>query len=319
MSETALYFPYIDFPSSRQATAVLLYWDEVEVMAPTTAPLGPWTQELERVGLVRPVAPQRGLLRGPQFKLGYSELLQAQDDVGWPPSAPMRLHRHKGPFEVWYELDQRGLTSGDGAAGWTYVDGTAARLYLAYLAQVMAVEKRAVTITDDPAYDVLMGIWPDGRRDLDWDLARSGVLGEVLPAPTRLAEPRDIAAFKAAHGDELRRLRLRVESEVQRCARELVPSVRGRMVDHARSALESETAELRERMQHRWSLTLDSSVSAVLMGVPAAVAGLSTGRPLVTATAGIPLAVELVRRMLGASYDEGDAAAYAVLAQREFG
>ena len=77
VSGSALYFPYINFPSDPGFLRTLLYWDRMNAMIPEGVRPDQHTDRLMSAGLVAPVNPA-GEIEGHEFFDGFETLSTSQ-------------------------------------------------------------------------------------------------------------------------------------------------------------------------------------------------------------------------------------------------
>jgi len=332
MSDSALYYPYIDVPETGSLNAVLLYWDRLGAIVPRPISPNSFTRELVEAGLVVPVAP--GDFLGPQraeFVAGFHELLDVVPSSAHP-AAPIFIHVDKGFDEIWEMLRARGLATRSpadsrawrGSRGWVCVEGRAGSLYMAYLASWLGSLPQVdmEPITDQRRLFAAMGGSAGTHGDMTrFDETRGALLEQILPSPARLIRPHELLAFKERHQPLLKGLRRQVEEIVLKCAQEPDPYIYGRLLRAGQDELVDAVDEVRRRLAERRWPTAAGTFCAVLSGLPGVAGGVAAGKPAVGATAGVvPLMIDFVRTRLSDPLATAPpAATYAVLAQDEFG
>lgn len=221
---SAIYYPYIQVPSSPWFTRTLLYWDEVGAIVPyeyleNPEQLGAYMVGLVREQLVTQVIPGMHLWKVPRFAVAFLEYL---DRRGVPsPERPqqdwVKVHMEKLQ-DVAEPLCERGLARKDTSvshSSWYVIEPQIADEFMAYLAAVLGQighDDKFVPVTDRRAHLNLFQDQPPtvGRRTL----VRELVLRELLPSPADSVDPPRLAAFKAQHGKELSDFRREVEHHV---------------------------------------------------------------------------------------------------------
>jgi hypothetical protein len=330
-ASSALYFPYVDVPSSASLWPVLLYWDSLGSLVPASvlSRLGPWTRTLVDAGLVQPVEPRRYLSGNLQagFIAGFAALLDILPSQT-SPTTPVWIHTDKAYDEVWQLLVERDLaqpaqrTARSGwSEEWAAVEGRAGRLYLSYLATVLArlPALDMEPLTDQRRYFESVSGIPSLSTVSVLDGARAAVLRDVLPVPQGPVDVRDLALFKERHRDLLRSFRRDVEHAVLRCATEPLPDLRARIVRAEASDLTDRVEEIRRRLEERRWPTTAGTLCAACAGLPGATAALVSGQPAVAAVAaGAPFVLDFVQAMFNRQASDVPGAAYAVLAQDAF-
>jgi hypothetical protein len=332
MTDAAVYFPYIEVPESPSLTRVLLYWDSLASIVPADVSVSARMRKLVDLELVEMLDPgfHERFIHRDEFRVRLRGLLDNLPGHGLAPprrSGPdsARISVGKGTWGIWAELEERGLvripeTTRNRHRGWIYAHRDFASLYMALLAATLgeAGDVRRVPVTDQRAYFRLVDDGVGTATDASIDRVRAGVLHHVLPAPDGPVDHAEVAAFKAKHGEALRRLRRTVETEVLDCARELDSEWRRRRVEQAAKRLAAETEEVRRRMDEwRWP-SLKNSMCAVALGVPAIAAAVGTGHPGLAPTGAVPLIVEVAKAAFDNEH-ESEPMFYAALAQQRFG
>jgi len=332
MSDSALYFPYIEIPQRQSLWSVLLYWDTLGSIIPEgiDSDLGEWTRRLIDAELVTPIDPQRYIgyrsYRN-RFADGFAELLDRLPDQ-WPPAPPVFIHVRKGDRIAWELLAERGLaqqarrTARHGfGQDWIAVEGRTGALYMAYLATYLAQipDLDMEPITDQSRYFEAIGGPATFTTARTFDAMRASVLRDVLPAPLGDVDPWQLAKFKEAHRPLLLLFRRAVEQAVLRCAREPDQKLRLRLAREEVRELRDQADEVRRKLEERRWPTAEGSMCAVLGGLPGVIGGLATGKPGLAVAAGTtPLLIDFVRSRFSDPVKDAPAAAYAVLAREAF-
>jgi hypothetical protein len=347
MSDRILYYPHINVPQNEWLSRAVLYWDKVGCILPHAYdPYGRstnlrrrqaveryrFTRELIDAELVAPIEPDQAL-GVPDFIDDFLALLDSYPEV--PLGADLdlrhtmtiRVHRGKLEHQLLRQLRELGLAEGSYRDVWIPVEQTTAELYVAYLAaRLGALQEVPMTPATDereslrvfqplsPNDDLVVGVAPTS-----YDV-RHALLSGILPAPG-WSHAAQLHRFKESHGDELKRMRKRVEREIQTIVA-LPESEQHAALDDAAASLVEEADELRRRMEeHGWPAAIGSAalVLAAAVGPPAA--ALHAG-DAVGALASLPAMILSLRRIPGSQSSANSAVeplAYAVIAQRKFG
>lgn len=227
--DRALYFPFINVPQGAWFSRVLLYWDEIGSIVPfehAYAPnlLKPYTQELIRSGLLKPISPGQYISQLPRFSAAFLEYIdQARElrpvrQANTRPNARIPVHIQK-LGDIADELCKRGLAC-QVDYSWYDVEQRTAEDFMAYLAAVLGQlpEVSAVPITDRLNALASLSTHPFNSAQRTQARIRGTILERILPAPAGAVRPEKLARFKDDHREQLIRFRSRVESLVSRFA-----------------------------------------------------------------------------------------------------
>jgi hypothetical protein len=252
--DSALYFPYIRVPENSWFTQVLLYWDDVATIVPGAFnfEIGSYTYELHNAGLLEYVRPQDAIWADDvNFGDNFLELLDTYAHVSSSarriPS--VRVHKFKGPSSLFAELKRRGLAISQGE--WWLMEPRIAGLYMAYLVGSICRIYPAFSPVTDSARNLatLVSAADDAAariRELSYDTTI-----RALPVPSRPIPPEELASFKEAHGDQLRRLRTYINAKVADLAAIDDRDIRQAKAGMVIQEMSDEVAALREQMSRR--------------------------------------------------------------------
>lgn len=312
----------MEIPESPPLTRVLLYWDSVGVIAPDVG-LPPHTTELINAGLADAIHPQ--LWQIPTLESGFDALLEQALPALQESSLPgmpqaVRLHEDKGTFQLWTNLEARGLVR-RGRGGWLEAEPAVATLYMAYLAAALAhhPQIRRELVTDQRGYLEPFLARPVGLGQAGTiDRMRAVILRDVLPSPLEPVTLADLLEFKEHNWDLLGAFRRTVEGQLLQCAREPDPDLRARMLDASAEALSERVTELESKMREsKWRPGRGTLVAA-LSALPAAV-GLATGGGVADAVGlAVPFLVGAAQATSFETPSAGEPLAYAALARQAF-
>jgi hypothetical protein len=340
LAASVLYFPYISVPDEAWFTRVLLYWDRIGSIVPEQyanepSRFTPFMRELVEAELVAPIEPDRhvGELLGPVeafFRFVERDREIAARRRRWhdrpaprgeaPAGTMSHLHRGKLGHMVADELEARGLARRTDRE-WYAVESRTAAAYMCFLAGALG---RLPEVGMDPITDGIDALSPlasNGGSGLDaLRRLRAPVLEELLPAPEGRVDVTELARFKEAHADELRRFRRAVEGALIDVAAIADPDLQAAKAELVRRELADGVEELRARMsERRWPRIVFGTICGVLAAtVPGAQA--LAGGSVVAAGLAVPSAASgLYALLAGGRREPAGPLAYAALAQERLG
>lgn len=227
MSNNALYFPYIDVPSTTWTTQAILYWDKLASIVPMDHLDDPermdeLTRNLLTEGLVEAIVPGMYVHQARKFDECFIEFvetkvlpLRRRRAPHQTPLAMTRIHAEK-MGQIPDYLVHAGLARRLDWA-WYEIDRPLANQFMAYLATVLGAlpDVNATPVTDKAIVAAaLRGRHPARNRDGDLHTfrAREVVLNSLLPIPDGPLDLRKLVRFKERHGHLLPSLRSRIEA-----------------------------------------------------------------------------------------------------------
>ncbi|WP_296445623.1 DUF6236 family protein [Rhodoferax sp. UBA5149] len=243
MPSNALYFPYIDVPSTSWTTQAILYWDKLASIIPMDHLHHPeqmdnMTRELLSEGLVEPIIPGMHIYQAHRFDECFIDFVErtvlpsrrcaTRREVVLPVS---RIHAEKmGRIPDF--LVESGLAKQLDWA-WYEVDTPLANQFMAYLASVLGALPgvNATPITDRALFATVLGCrrpQPMRNTTLHAFKARQVVLKSILPVPNGPVNVGKLLSFKERHGHLLPQLRTRIEARCSLIA--LLPEPEDRVV-----------------------------------------------------------------------------------------
>lgn len=284
LTSKVLYFPHISLPPSPWLLQMLLYWDEVATITPYDFVQDPdrhepLTRDLIREGLVRQVIPSWYLAGLPRFVSAFMGYL---DSLGWghleerreafESTSGFKIHVEKLDA-LEHEFRSAGLAR---PADWPWleVERETANEFMIYLAAVLGhlPDLGYAPVTDDHKY--LERFAQSGTQDSAEgriELLRIQILNDLFPGPRRPVSIRQIAEFKAAHGNQLRRFRRHIEQELTMIADISDDGLRQRRVQLLLDDAQDEVLEVRTRMvEAGWGEAILGKLCAVLAAIPGA-------------------------------------------------
>lgn len=331
MTDSAIYFPFIDVPKDQWLLRALLYWDSVLSIVPYEYVEVPKLhsddmRDLLAAGLVQPCLPGMYLGSESSFSkvfLSYVKKYLKKNPMmrAWRTDEPLRpVHLEKlgdiGDGLVELELAVRADHS------WYLVQPWVAKVFMTYLAAVLGKHPdiEAVPVTDQRQYFSLLepARWRSVRQQNE---ARDILLKGVIPRPTLPLTLESILMFKERHADKLRRLRRAVEEESLILGNIAENRSRREASELASRRLKDQVDEVAQAMQVKWGQVVIGSMLSVVSAAGGAVA-IPEDRPelAIAAGSGLLSAVYTAIQPFVARRDVySRPLAYAALAQRRFG
>lgn len=227
MPKNALYFPYIDLPSTSWTTQAILYWDKLASIVPMDhlhhpKQMDELTRALLTEWLVEPIIPGMHIYQAHRFDECFIEFVEQR-------VLPFRQHmnrRGKAQPVTRIHAEKMGqipdflVESGLAKRldwAWYEVDTVLANQFMAYLASVLSAlpDVNATPITDRAQFATALGFRRQPpRRDgtLHTFKARQVILKAILPVPSGPVDVGRLLSFKARHGHLLPQLRTRIEA-----------------------------------------------------------------------------------------------------------
>lgn len=227
MPNNALYFPYINVPSTSWTTQAILYWDKLATIVPMDhldrpEQMDVLTRELLSEGLVEPIVPGMYLYEAQRFDECFIEFVEKRVQFNrsrsidpTTTSQVTRIHAEK-MGQIPDYLVEKGLAKRLDHA-WYEIETPLANQFMAYLATVLGAipEVNATPITDKAQFAVaLRSRRPVTKRDetLNSFKAREVILKSLLPIPDGPVDVNKLIMFKNRHGHLLQALRTKIEA-----------------------------------------------------------------------------------------------------------
>lgn len=227
MSQNALYFPYIDVPSTAWTTQAILYWDKLASIVPMDhlhhpEQMDALSRTLLSEGLVEPIVPGMFIYQVERFDDCFIEYLEScvlpkrsyarQNEAR---SNTTRIHAEKMGRIPDFLVESGLATRVDWA--WYDVDTFVANQFMAYLATVLSAvpSVNATPITDKASFASALGARrPAQRRDnsLHAFKTKQVILKSLLPVPVGPMDVDGLIRFKQRHGALLPPLRTKIET-----------------------------------------------------------------------------------------------------------
>lgn len=227
MPNNALYFPYIDVPSTSWTTQAILYWDKLASIVPMDHLHEPdqmdgLTRELLSEGLVEAIVPGMYIHQARKFDECFIKFVETRvlpmrrSTISRMTPLPVtRIHAEKMGQIPDFLVDLGLARRLDWA--WYEVDSLVANQFMAYLATVLSAlpNVNATPITDRAKFAVALGSRrPSVKHDgaLHTFKARDVVLKSLLPIPDGPIDVGRLIRFKERHGHLLPSLRAKIEA-----------------------------------------------------------------------------------------------------------
>jgi len=314
-------------------TQVLLYWDEVATIVPDAYGHAgnQEARDFVQAGLLRRMSPDEAVFgfNRDQFAAKFLEGVKPWTSTEAPRFT--EIHGGKMSYSLFEELKAMGLArSAEGKrwGNWYRVETTTANGFMAYLAGVMSGQTPGVTPVTDSVSNVAALASKGRSQRQKLEALRYVAITEALPTPRGPVDPRDLAAFKDQHRDDLKRCRDYLDLQLMSLARtddgdDLV----GRDLELQLAALSDEATELQAELQVQMRQRGWAGVSRASFGAIAAAglgsvssfasggSALATGLALGAAVAGL---VDPARKFIShsASLDSRSPLLYAALSTK---
>jgi hypothetical protein len=227
MPNNALYFPYIDVPSTSWTTQAILYWDKLASIVPIDhlhdpGQMDDLTRELLSEGLVEAIVPGMYIHQVRKFDECFIEFVKTRvlpnrrfSITRTTPLPITRIHAEKMSQIPDFLVDSGLARRLDWA--WYEVNTPLANQFMAYLATVLGAlpAVNATPITDQAQFAVALGSRPPATKRhgaLHRFKARDVVLKSLLPIPDGPIDFGRLVKFKERHGHLLPSLRAKIEA-----------------------------------------------------------------------------------------------------------
>lgn len=230
MSNTLLYYPYINLPETSWTVRVLLYYDNIASIVPKEyfyepeAKYEPFMLQLVREGLVKPLDPMNELKSPRRLTKPFLDFVQSDGyklDVKRDrfnnglyslnrkiiESPKTRISSEKFDYELLYSLSELGVAKRD-EGNWYMVEMTTANYLMSYLASVLAGKLDMLPATNKPfRIDYMSQFRKSNRFGLS---KRDKLLREIIPF-TKDIDVSKILNFKEKNFKSLNHFRLVME------------------------------------------------------------------------------------------------------------
>jgi hypothetical protein len=263
MRDNALFFPYIRVPNNAWFNHILLYWDQVSSIVPTTYisrpdRLGKYTKELVSAELLTQLHPDQFIYQIPDFEKNFLRYIDARLKIinrtrtndAIQPNSPL-IHIQKlnsiGP-----KLARKSLAVQVNSE-WYKVVSWVANAFMAYLAAALGQleEVNCAPVTQDKSSYSLLGgkaFNLSGSRDR----ARETFLKEIIPVPQEEISISELVDFKSRHGELLKRFRERIEQECINVSSIQNPVDQRDQLEITLRQFTDEIEAIKEIMRQRW-------------------------------------------------------------------
>lgn len=243
MTDLALYFPTIRYPSSAWANRVLLYWDNIASIVPKeylmddNNELDPYTESLFNEKLILPLSPRDYLEHEPSFGDAFLARISALDNAERSKrqfafrSAPNGIEAKGIHLEKLFGIETglRSLGLAEVGRKWAFVEEETFHEFMSYLALAMSqlhvfglspvtdnkqsIKKLKKLVSIESSEDTNLVHQVDTRNTV-----LDNVLEMALPAPEHIDSPKQIRQFKERNHFELVRFR----NYINKCVTEIV-------------------------------------------------------------------------------------------------
>jgi hypothetical protein len=280
----ALYFPYINVPSSAWFTRLLLYWDKIGSIVPyeyTIHPekLSPYMRELVAAELVEQIMPGAYIHSIPHFTESFLDYINNQRHAftkALPHKAQttVKLHIEKVSDDLAGELIRQGFARPLNYT-WYEVNARVARAFMAYLATTLGAipDVNSAPITNErESLLLLSGALPTRSHVIKRQIARTIILEKIMPVPDQVVSPDELARFKSIHGRLLSRFRERIEAKCIDFGNISDDAQLGERIDLFIRELNDDIQDIADKMKSKWPKVVFSGLFSVL-GAGGALAG----------------------------------------------
>jgi hypothetical protein len=263
MRNNALFFPYIRVPNNAWFNHILLYWDQVSSIVPTTYisrpdRLGKYTRELVSAELLSQLHPGQFIYQIPNFEHNFLSFIDARLKVinkkrisnNIQKNSPL-VHIQKlgrvGP-----ELAKRSLAIKVNSE-WYKVILWVANSFMAYLATTLGQleEVNCAPVTQDKYSCILLG-GKSFRVTKTRDRVRDIFLKKIIPLPQKELSISELISFKSRHGELLKKFRVKIEQACINVSNIANPVDQNDQLKIALSQLSDEIETIKEIMRSRW-------------------------------------------------------------------
>jgi hypothetical protein len=221
MNNQLLYFPYISVPNSEWTTRSILYWDNVGAIVPQIyrdhpSRLGRHMRDLVEKELIQQVFPYNYVHKAQNFDESFIRLTQNRNfglnerRIAFQRGEKFQIHLQKVGERLMDELVRMGIAQRKDWE-WYYVETKTARLFMMYLASVIA-EAGDYTPATDAAENIDLSIHQKGLSYYSQKV-RGKFLEDLMPYPLN-PDLTKLKKFKEKHNKELKHFRTLLEQSV---------------------------------------------------------------------------------------------------------
>lgn len=290
MKEKVLSFPHINPPMAPWFTRALLYWDEVGAIVPYSFVMNPEgldesTRSLIQAGLLKQVIPGFHIWQIPRFSESFLEYLESlgpeldhrRTVFGSPNHLGTCIHVEKLDRladELWaLELATKRDTGPPPKYNWIRVESTTGKEFMCYLASAIGRLDGLgyMPFANERAFEqqFIESSTPKGTVENKVSPLREIVLSDLLPAPSAALHADFIQKFKDLHGDDLRRFRNRIESEIVQIADMADDGLRHRRLELFIQDAKDQVEVIQARMtEFGWARTTLVKLTALVAAIP---------------------------------------------------
>jgi len=265
MSNSVIYYPYINVPENEWFVRTLLYWDSVSSIVPAELAFNPhklsvFMGNLVNNELVKTVIPSDYIRKKPLFSSAFIDLLDRkmgdshfQGDLTFKNTR--RIHIEKME-EIAEELVRRHIAKLY-EYPYYYVEKETADIFMAYLACIIGNSRKnpMEPITDQHAQLSLFNKnFELSKQESDFISMRWSVLESILPGPTGdQFDIKKIIEFKENHSRLAQKFRLHIEKILINISTIEDENTKKRKYALFMEELDSEIEEIKAALENYWS------------------------------------------------------------------
>jgi len=265
MTDSVIYYPYINVPESEWLVRTLLYWDDVYSIVPSELvyypdKLNAFMGDLVNHDLVKPIMPMNYIRKIPRFNESFINLLNKKS-YSRPFTGKLtlkntaRIHVEKMDY-ISKELVRRKLAKID-TYPWYLVEKETADLFMAYLACVIGncTNNIMEPITDQETnLSIFNNRYELSKQESDFIKMRWSVLESVLPGPTgKDFDAKKIAEFKENNSNLAYKYRLYIEKTLIDISLIENENMKNRRFELFMEEVYSEVEELKLALEDYWN------------------------------------------------------------------
>lgn len=263
MKKNALYFPYINIPSSRFLIETLIYWDKLSSIVPyefhaDPSNLSKRMQELSSAGLVDHILPLDYFSKLKNFEETFITIATSwKEQNNNRQFESSKIHIEKlGDLRC--QLIDLKLAK-DASHPWVEMPTPLADIFMAYLASELG---KLPNLNATPITDIL----DSNQNENNIAIIRQDILNDILPIPQGKISIDNILKFKNDFGHLTSKFRNKIEEE---CIGILSTdeSYREEKVQTVKVRLQDEINDISEAMNYSWKDIAYKSI-VPLMAVP---------------------------------------------------
>lgn len=263
MKNNALYFPYINIPTTKWLAETLVYWDKLSAIVPyefTIEPsrLSKRMQELTSAGLVEHILPLEYISKLKDFDtkfLTFVELWLKHNQSKNFEYTKIHIEKLGSLRDGLLELN----VARNGTYPWVELPIPVANVFMEYLAKELGGLEE---INATPLTDIGSSLIPSNESDIL--PIRNDILNDIMPIPDGKISIDDIVKFKSDYGHLTKKFRNRIQEE---CISIVSTDIKFReeKTNLVKQNLQNEIDEIADAMNISWKNIIYGSI-APLMG-----------------------------------------------------